>query len=170
MWIRYKGPPDEERSPSDCVVTAAPRQLRIRRLARPNSLATKPLHQQKLQHRVWHQLGVAKVRSRDLVDGEAIEDKGLQDTMDSCFLGVEVWATSFAKAETTARDPLPRMPETPGSDFTIYVQVPRNVLDEWLARTHSNTRKNAVGREAAVAEESRRGRYPHLDRRLQAQG
>ena len=72
--------------------------------------------------------------------------------------------TNFAKAETTSRDPLPRMPETPGSDFTIYVQVPRDVLDEWLTRT-----QNAVGHEAAVAEESRRGRYPHLDRRLQAQ-
>ncbi len=48
-----------------------------------------------------------------------------------------MWATSFARTETTARDPLPGVPETPGSDF----QVPRDVLDEWLARTHSNTRK-----------------------------
>ena len=75
------------------------------------------------------------------MEGEAIEDKGLQDTMDSCFLGVEVWATNFAKAETTARDPLPRRPETPGSDFTIYGEVPMDVLDEWLARKQSITRK-----------------------------
>ena len=52
-----------------------------------------------------------------------------------------MWATSLTRAETTARDPLPGVPKTLGSDFAIYIQVPRDVLDEWLARTHSNTRK-----------------------------
>ena len=77
----------------------------------------------------------------ELVEGEAIEDKELEETVDNYFLGVELWALSFAKAGITACDPLPSVAETPGSDSTDYVQVPWDVFDKWLARAHSNTRK-----------------------------
>ena len=66
----------------------------------------------------------------ELVEGEAIEDKELEETVDNYFLGVELWALSFAKAGITACDPLPSVAETPGSDSTDYVQVPWDVFDK----------------------------------------
>ena len=113
-WTRYKSLPDAEKCPSDYGVTTALRQLRSRRLVQPNMLAMETLHRQKLQRRVRHQLGVAGGRSLELVEGEAIEDKELEETVDSYFLGVELWALSFAKAGITACDPLPGVAETPG--------------------------------------------------------
>ena len=78
-------PGDAEKYPNNYGFPTALRQLRSRRLVQPSMLAMTTLHQQKLQRRVRHQLGVAGGRSLELVEGEAIEDKELEEAVGNYF-------------------------------------------------------------------------------------
>ena len=129
--MQYKLTPEAGETPSDHVVTTAARQLRSRRITRPNMLQVKTLKAQKEATTRRETVGeTASGKSIEVVDKEAVEDGILSENVENYILGMNLWVMSPAIEGNEPTDPLPTAPEGLESDSTDYVKVPWDVVEE----------------------------------------